>query len=133
MGGHSNRGCRYRLTSPEIYSARFLIFRERALPARLRVKPRPMMSVVPSAFHDGNRQGIDDGNCPLRLRSVRDHFSGALSGLFLARLFPEHYRHDATRRFVQTSMAMVSLLSALVLGLLVATAKKQIRHEQSKS
>ncbi len=32
MGGHSNRGYRYRLTSPEIYSARFLIFRERALP-----------------------------------------------------------------------------------------------------
>lgn len=52
-------------------------------------------------------------------------FSGAISGLFLARLLPEHYRHDATRRVVQTSMAMVSLLSALVLGLLVATAKNK--------
>ena len=52
-------------------------------------------------------------------------FSGALLGLFLARLLPEHYRHDATRRVVQTSMAMVSLLSALVLGLLVATAKNK--------
>ena len=52
-------------------------------------------------------------------------FSGAIVGLILNRLLPEHYRQDATRRIVQTSMGMVSLLSALVLGLLVATAKNK--------
>jgi hypothetical protein len=52
-------------------------------------------------------------------------FSGAISGLCLARLLPEHYRHDATRRVAQTSMAMVSLLFALVLGHLVAAAKNK--------
>ena len=52
-------------------------------------------------------------------------FSGGMVGFLLGRLMPEHYRQDATRRIVQTSMGMVSLLSALVLGLLVATAKNK--------
>jgi hypothetical protein len=60
-------------------------------------------------------------------------FSGAISGLFLARLLPEHYRHDATRRVVQTSMAMVSLLSALVLGLLVRPRKTNSTRAIEKS
>jgi hypothetical protein len=92
-----------------------------------------MLSVVPPGFTTGIDRGSTMAIALYGLVAFAIIFSGALSGLFLARLLPEHYRHDATRRVVQTSMAMVSLLSALVLGLLVATAKKQIRHEQSRS
>jgi hypothetical protein len=38
-------------------------------------------------------------------------FSGAISGLFLARLLPKHYRHDATRRVVQNQAMFPILLS----------------------
>jgi hypothetical protein len=52
-------------------------------------------------------------------------FSGAISGLLIGNALPDRYRNDATRQIVQTAMGMVSLLSALVLGLLVATAKSK--------
>jgi hypothetical protein len=50
-------------------------------------------------------------------------FGGGLLGLLLGRLLPEKYHSDATQRVVQTAAGMVSLIAALVLGLLVATAK----------
>ena len=50
-------------------------------------------------------------------------FAGGLLGLLLGRLLPEQYHNDATQRIVQTATGMVSLIAALVLGLLVATAK----------
>jgi hypothetical protein len=50
-------------------------------------------------------------------------FGGGLVGLLLGRLLPEQYHSDATQRVVQTATGMVSLISALVLGLLVASAK----------
>jgi hypothetical protein len=52
-------------------------------------------------------------------------FCGGLLGLLLGRLLPEEYRNDATQRIVQTATGMISLLAALVLGLLVATAKNK--------
>jgi hypothetical protein len=44
-------------------------------------------------------------------------------GLLLGRLLPEKYQSDATQRIVQTATGMVSLITALVLGLLVANVK----------
>jgi hypothetical protein len=52
-------------------------------------------------------------------------FGGGMLGLLLGRVLPEKYHSDATQRVVQTATGMVSLLSALVLGLLVATAKNK--------
>jgi len=50
-------------------------------------------------------------------------FAGGVLGLFLGRLLPQKYQSDATQRIVQTSTGMVSLITALVLGLLVANVK----------
>ena len=52
-------------------------------------------------------------------------FGGALLGLFLGGNLPEKYHSDSTQKIVQTATGMVSLLAALVLGLLVATAKNK--------
>jgi hypothetical protein len=52
-------------------------------------------------------------------------FAAGLLGLLLGRLLPEKYHSDATQKIVQTATGMVSLISALVLGLLVATAKNK--------
>ena len=46
-------------------------------------------------------------------------------GLLLGRVLPEKYHSDATQKIVQTATGMVSLLAALVLGLLVGTAKNK--------
>jgi hypothetical protein len=40
-------------------------------------------------------------------------------------LLPEQYQSDATQKVVQTATGMVTLIAALVLGLLVATAKNK--------
>jgi hypothetical protein len=52
-------------------------------------------------------------------------FGGGLLGLLLGLVLHADYRNDATQKIVQTTVGMVSLLSALVLGLLVATAKNK--------
>jgi hypothetical protein len=52
-------------------------------------------------------------------------FGGGVLGLLLGRVLPEEYRDDATQKIVQTATGMISLLTALVLGLLVATAKNK--------
>jgi hypothetical protein len=52
-------------------------------------------------------------------------FCGGLLGLLFGRLLPQEHRSDATQRVVQTATGTVSLLSALVLGLLVSTAKNK--------
>jgi hypothetical protein len=52
-------------------------------------------------------------------------FGGGLLGLFIGQILPEEYHNDATQKIVQTATGMVSLLAALVLGLLVATAKNK--------
>jgi hypothetical protein len=52
-------------------------------------------------------------------------FGGGVVGLIAGKLMPETYNDAATRTVVQTAMRTVSLLAALVLGLLVATAKNK--------
>src|SRR5215469_3051252 len=49
-------------------------------------------------------------------------FSGALLGVLLGRLLPEHHLSSETKAVVTVSMATVATLSAMVLGLLVSTA-----------
>jgi hypothetical protein len=52
-------------------------------------------------------------------------FGGGLLGFLLSRRLPERYNDAGTRAVVTTAMRTVSLLSALVLGLLIATAKNK--------
>jgi hypothetical protein len=52
-------------------------------------------------------------------------FGGGMLGLLLGKVIPEEYCGDATKSIVQTATGMVSLSAALVLGLLVATAKNK--------
>jgi hypothetical protein len=50
-------------------------------------------------------------------------FGGALLGLFLQGLLPEHHLRDNSKDTVKVTAAMIATLSALVLGLLVSSAK----------
>jgi hypothetical protein len=50
-------------------------------------------------------------------------FGAGVTGLLLQKLLPATQRTDATQRTVQTTMNVVAILSALVLGLLIASTK----------
>jgi hypothetical protein len=50
-------------------------------------------------------------------------FGGALAGMLLGRLLPPHHLGDETRSAVTLALGTLSLLSALVLGLLISFAK----------
>jgi Protein of unknown function (DUF4239) len=50
-------------------------------------------------------------------------FGAGLIGILLAGLLPDYLRTDATQKVVQSMMNIVAILSALVLGLLVAGTK----------
>lgn len=50
-------------------------------------------------------------------------FGGALLGILLRGLLPEHYLDADSRNVVNLGMALIATLSALVLGLLIASAK----------
>jgi hypothetical protein len=50
-------------------------------------------------------------------------FGGALAGMALRVVLPEHHRSAETKDLVKSAMALIGTLSALVLGLLVASAK----------
>jgi hypothetical protein len=50
-------------------------------------------------------------------------FGGALAGMALRGVLPEHHRTGESKELVRSAMALISTLSALVLGLLVASAK----------
>lgn len=52
-------------------------------------------------------------------------FGCGLLGLLAGKLLPDKYHDSSTKAIVQTATGMVSLLAALVLGLLVATAKNK--------
>ena len=60
-------------------------------------------------------------------------FGGGLLGLLLSRRLPESYNDAGTRAVVTTAMRTVSLLSALVLGLLVATAKNKFDSNNAQT
>src|SRR5205814_10587752 len=50
-------------------------------------------------------------------------FGGALLGLLLNRLLPEHHLRDNSKDTVKLAAGMIATLGALVLGLLVGSAK----------
>lgn len=50
-------------------------------------------------------------------------FGGALFGMYLRGVLPEHHLSDASKDIVKLVMGLVATLAALVLGLLVASAK----------
>src|SRR5262245_42237477 len=50
-------------------------------------------------------------------------FGSALIGMAVRRGLPERYRNEDTSNIVKTAMGLIGTLSALVLGLVVATAK----------
>src|SRR5690349_15050736 len=50
-------------------------------------------------------------------------FAGALLGMWLQRLLPEHHLNPRTQDVVKLSAGMIGTLTALVLGLLVSSAK----------
>ena len=50
-------------------------------------------------------------------------FGGAVLGMFLQKVLPEHYLNDASRDVVKLVTGLIATLAALVLGLLVASAK----------
>jgi hypothetical protein len=60
-------------------------------------------------------------------------FGGGLLGFLLSRRLPESYNDAGTRAVVTTAMRTVSLLSALVLGLLVATAKNKFDSNNAQT
>jgi len=50
-------------------------------------------------------------------------FGGAIAGLALRTILPEHHRSGESKEIVRAAMALIGTMSALVLGLLVASAK----------
>ena len=50
-------------------------------------------------------------------------FGGAVVGMVLRALLPEHHLSEDSRDAVKLGMGLVGTLTALVLGLLVASAK----------
>ncbi|MBX9711509.1 MAG: hypothetical protein K2X60_10790 [Xanthobacteraceae bacterium] len=50
-------------------------------------------------------------------------FGSGIAGLFLGKILPKDHHSDATQRTVQMAMSTVGILAALVLGLLIASAK----------
>jgi hypothetical protein len=59
-------------------------------------------------------------------------FGGALLGMALRKLLPEHHRSTESKELIRSTMALIGTLSALVLGLLVASAKGNYdgKHDQ---
>jgi hypothetical protein len=50
-------------------------------------------------------------------------FGGAIVGMLLRRTLPDHHLHDDSRDVIKLATGLVGTMSALVLGLLVASAK----------
>jgi hypothetical protein len=70
---------------------------------------------------------------PLALVAFAAMVGGAILGFVLGKKMPEKYRGAPTERIVQNSVRMISLLSLLVLGLLVASAKSKFDTSNSQS
>src|SRR5262245_39906230 len=59
-------------------------------------------------------------------------FGGALGGMFLRTVVPEHHVTKETEDAVKLGVGMVATLSALVIGLLVAPAKSSFDHKDAE-
>jgi Skp family chaperone for outer membrane proteins len=53
-------------------------------------------------------------------------FGGALLGLFLHNILPDHHLRDDSKDAVKTGVAMIATLAALVLGLLISSSKDSL-------
>jgi hypothetical protein len=59
-------------------------------------------------------------------------FGGALLGMLLRRLLPEHHLDADSKDVVKLGMALIATMSALVLGLLIASAKSSFDAQRSE-
>jgi hypothetical protein len=59
-------------------------------------------------------------------------FSGALLGMLLRRILPEPHRNSDTKDVVRLSTGLIATLSALVLGLLVASAQASYQTQSNQ-
>jgi hypothetical protein len=59
-------------------------------------------------------------------------FGGALLGMFLRRLLPEHHRTPESKDLVRLGVGLIATMSALVLGLLVSSAKSAYDTQNSE-
>jgi hypothetical protein len=58
-------------------------------------------------------------------------FGGALAGMIVRRLLPEHHLSAESRDVVKLGMGLIATMAALVLGLLVASAKSSFDAQKS--
>jgi hypothetical protein len=68
----------------------------------------------------------------LALLSVVTVFGGAALGIFLRALLPQHHLSAETKDTVKLSMGLVATMTALLLGLLVASAKGSYDAQRSQ-
>ena len=59
-------------------------------------------------------------------------FGGALAGMALRPLLPEHHLNAESRDMMKLGMGMIGTISALVLGLLVASAKESYDAQKAE-
>ncbi len=59
-------------------------------------------------------------------------FGGALVGMILRSRLPEHHLNSESRDLVKVGMGLIATMSALVLGLLIASAKSSFDSQRSE-
>jgi CDP-diglyceride synthetase len=59
-------------------------------------------------------------------------FAGALFGMFLGRVLPKEHLSAEAKDVIKVTMAMIATLSALVLGLLTASAKSSLDDKENQ-
>jgi len=59
-------------------------------------------------------------------------FGGALFGIFLRTVLPEHHLNDSSKEVVKLGMGLVATMSALVLSLLVSSAKSSFDAQNAE-
>jgi ABC-type amino acid transport system permease subunit len=59
-------------------------------------------------------------------------FGGALLGMYLRSVLPEHHFSADSKDIIRVSMAMIATLAALVVGLLIASAKSSFDNKDSE-
>lgn len=59
-------------------------------------------------------------------------FGGAFLGMFLRAVLPEHHLSTKSKDIIKISMAMIATLAALVVGLLIASAKSSFETKSSE-
>src|SRR5271156_67810 len=63
-------------------------------------------------------------------------FGGALLGMFLRTVLPQHHLSDSSKGIVMIAMGLVATMTAIVLGLLISSAKSsfdELSHEMTET